>query len=595
MGDNAVRSKPDVLNARGVSSPQSNRLYFGDNLEILREQIKDESVDLVYLDPPFNSQARYNVLFKSPVEDVTSAQVGAFLDFWSWHTGEAEVAYHEIMTKIGGPTATFVAALRTALGESDMMAYLVMMALRLVELRRVLKPTGSLYLHCDPTASHYLKVLLDGIFGADRFRSEVIWKRTSAHNSAKRWGPIHDTLLFYSASDQFTWEDIRQPYDQDYIDAFFTHANDDGRRWQRADLTGSGVRHGESGKPWRGIDVTAKGRHWAVPHAELTRLDRDGHIHWPKKADGVPRLKKYLDELPGMPLQDIIVDIKPVHNVGQERLGYPTQKPIALMDRIIRASTKPGQTVLDPFCGCGTTVHAAEAAGRHWIGVDVSIHAIHVIEGRLREAFGERRVPSAAGIPADYASAERLAKTNPFQFQWWANYLLGAHRLNEIKKGADRGIDGELFFPNGPGRSYGRLIISAKAGNTGPAHVRELRGVIEREKAEMGLFVCLERPTAAMEKEAVVAGFAKVVHGRLPRLQIVSIAEWFEGRRPTMPPYEQLPYAVFSKPTRRTTSKRVDPNAPELPLSFVGARTEKFGTAVSTHLNPLMVRGGLSA
>jgi adenine specific DNA methylase Mod len=576
-----------------VKTASPNKLYFGDNLEILREQVADQTIDLVYLDPPFNSQARYNVLFKSPVEEVKSAQVGAFLDFWSWHTGEAESAYHEIMTKVGGPTATFVAALRSALGESDMMAYLVMMALRLVELKRVLKPTGALYLHCDPTASHYLKILLDGIFGPERFRSEVIWKRTSAHNSARRWGPIHDTILFYSVSDQFTWEDVHQKYDQEYIDAFFVHEDADGRRWRRADLTGSGVRHGESGKPWRKIAVTPKGRHWAVPHKELDRLDAEGRIHWPRKEGGVPQRKRYVDELPGMPLQDIITDVRPVHNVGKERLGYPTQKPIALMDRIIRASTKPGQTVLDPFCGCGTTVHAAEAAGRNWIGIDVSIHSIHVVEGRLKEAFGEERVPSAEGIPADFSSAERLAKSNPFQFQWWANYLVGAHRLNEIKKGADRGIDGELFFPNGPGRPYGRLLISAKAGSTGPAHVRELRGVIEREKAEMGLFVCLERPTQAMVKEAVTAGFASGAHAQLPRMQIVSIAEWFEGKRPVMPPYEQLPYAAFSQPSHQK-AKRADPNAPELPFSFVGGANASAENVVA-HFNPLMVRSSVGS
>jgi DNA modification methylase len=241
---------PDRAGTGGVvsksgngSKAPANKLFFGDNLSVLREEVPTASVDLVYLDPPFNSQARYNVLFQSPVEDVASAQVGAFLDFWSWHTGEAENAYHEIMTKVGGQTATFIAALRSALGESDMMAYLVMMALRLVELRRILKPTGSIYLHCDPTASHYLKILLDGIFGPDRFQSEVVWKRTSAHNSAKRWGPIHDTILFYSASEDFTWENTTQPYDQEYIDAFFVHEDPDGRRWRRADLTGSGIRH----------------------------------------------------------------------------------------------------------------------------------------------------------------------------------------------------------------------------------------------------------------------------------------------------------------------------------------------------------------
>jgi site-specific DNA-methyltransferase (adenine-specific) len=565
-----------------------NKLYFGDNLEILREEIKDESVDLVYLDPPFNSQARYNVLFKSPVENVTSAQVGAFLDFWSWHTGEAEAAYHEIMVQVGGPTATFVSALRSALGESDMMAYLVMMAVRLVELRRVLKPTGALYLHCDPTASHYLKILLDGIFGPERFHNEVIWKRTSAHNSAKRWGPIHDTILFYSVSDEFVWEEVHQPYDQEYIDAFFVHEEPDGRKWRRADLTGSGVRNGESGKPWRGVAVSPKGRHWAVPHSDLDRLDGEGRIHWPQKQGGVPQRKRYVDELPGMPLQDLILDIKPVHNVGQERLGYPTQKPVALLDRIIRASTKPGHVILDPFCGCGTTVHAAQAAGRAWIGIDVSIHAIHVIEGRLSEAFGEANVPTAEGIPADFESASRLAETNPFQFQWWANYLVGAHRINEIKRGADRGIDGELFFANGPGRPYGKLIISVKAGATGPVHVRELRGVIERENAQMGLFVCLEKATTAMLREASTAGFADVVHGGMPRLQIVSIADWFEGRRPAMPPIEKLSRAAFTqKPAK---SKRPDPNAPELPLSFIGGKDGSEDTdSLNRHLNPITV------
>jgi site-specific DNA-methyltransferase (adenine-specific) len=570
----------------GALAPPASRLFFGDNLDILREKIKDESVDLVYLDPPFNSQARYNVLFQSPVEEAASAQVGAFLDFWSWHTGEAEKAYHQIMTQVGGQIATFISALRSALGESDMMAYLVMMALRLVELKRVLKPDGSIYLHCDPTASHYLKVLLDGIFGPGRFQNEVIWKRTSAHNSANRWGPIHDTILFYSVSDDFTWENQVQPYDQEYIDAFFVHEDEDGSRWARADLTGSGVRYGDSGKPWRGIDVTAKGRHWAVPQHELDRLDREGKIHWPRKSDGMPRLKKYVHELPGMPLQDLILDVKPVHNVGRVRLGYPTQKPIKLLDRIIRASSKRGQVVLDPFCGCGTTVHAAQDAQRQWIGIDVSIHAIHVIEERMRDAFGDLIVPKAEGIPADFESAERLANTNPFQFQWWANYLLGAHRLNEIKKGKDRGIDGESFFPNGPGRAYGRMIISAKAGHTGPAHVRELRGVIDREKAEMGVFVCLNKPTPGMEEEAVTAGFVTLAQGTKRRLQIVSIADWFEGHGPDVPHRDQLPYDAFSARPRRGRA-RPDPKAPELPLTFLGGMAE--GT-VERHFNPRLVK-----
>jgi DNA methylase len=233
------------------------------------------------------------------------------------------------MMRIGGSAARLLDALRSAMGDTDLLAYLAMMAIRLQTLHTKIKGSGSLYLHCDPTASHYLKVILDAIFGQNNFRNEIVWKRTSAHNSARKWGPIHDNILFYSVSDKFDWQNSTQEYDQDYIDAFFVHSDEDGRRWRRADLTGSGVRHGESGKPWRGIDVTSKGRHWAVPHADLERLDSEGRIHWPKKEDGVPQKKRYIDELPGMPLQDMIFDIRPVHNVGKERIGYSTRGRLA--------------------------------------------------------------------------------------------------------------------------------------------------------------------------------------------------------------------------------------------------------------------------
>ena len=334
------------------------KLYFGDNLGVLREDIDDESVDLIYLDPPFNSQATYNVLFKEPTGQAAESQIEAFEDTWHWNE-TAAVAFDEVMRS--GHTSAFemLNAMRRFLGENDMMAYLTMMAVRLIELHRVLKPTGSLYLHCDPTASHYLKLLLDAVFGAANFRNEVVWKRTSAHSSAKRWGPVHDILLFLSKSNQFVWNKVQQEYDQVYVESFFTHSDEDGRRWRRADLTGAGVRHGDSGRPWRGIDVAAKGRHWAFPAGKLDRMDADGRIHWPKKKGGMPQRKRYIDELPGMPIQDIIDDIKPIHNVGQERLGYPTQKPLALLERIIGASSNEGDVVLDPFCGCGTAVHAA--------------------------------------------------------------------------------------------------------------------------------------------------------------------------------------------------------------------------------------------
>jgi site-specific DNA-methyltransferase (adenine-specific) len=566
-----------------------NKLYFGDNLAVLKEHIEPSSVDLIYLDPPFNSQATYNILFKSPREDAVSAQASAFLDFWSWGI-ESEAAYHALLTEIGGNVATLMKALRAALHDSDMMAYLVMMAVRLVELHRALKPEGSLYLHCDPNASHYLKLTLDSVFGPRSFKSEVIWKRSSAHNSARRWGPTHDVLLFYTKSDKFTWNKVYQAYDPHYVDEFYTHKDPDHRRWRRSDLTGAGVRGGETGKPWRGIEVTPKKRHWFVPPARLDKLDEAGKIHWPAKEGGMPMLKRYLDEQPGVQAQDLILDIPPLHNLARERLGYPTQKPLALLERLIMASSNVGQVILDPFCGCGTSVDAAQALDRQWVGIDVSIHAVHVIENRLRARFGATAVPKPDGIPADYDAAAALAASLPFQFQWWANYLIGVHYLKEVKKGADRGIDGELFFPNGPGRPYGRLLTSVKGGrNVNPAMVREFRGVIEREKADLGLFICLEPPTPEMAREAIGAGFGNVVHGRIPRLQVVSIRDWFDGRRPALPPREQLPYAAFSAPGEKRRVRRPDPNEPELPFSFIGGKANKN---VVGHLNPDMVTAG---
>lgn len=569
-----------------------NRLYFGDNLTVLRQHVRDHSVDMVYLDPPFNSQARYNVLFKSPREDVVSAQASAFLDFWSWGH-EAEGAYHEILTEIGGPTAALIQALRTALGESDMMAYLVMMAIRLSELRRVLAPGGVIFLHCDPTASHYLKLLMDGIFGAARFANELIWQRSTAKALMTRRLPTnHDVILFYGDESRIWNEDAAfLPYDQDNLPdktaEKYSLMDPDGRLYQLDNLINP-----NADRPNLTYEFLGVTRVWRWTRERMQAAYERGIVVQPGPGK-VPRLKRYLDEQRGLPLGDVWTDIPPLNSQARERTGYPTQKPLALLDRIMRLSTSKESVVLDPFCGCGTTVHSAQSLGRQWIGIDVSIHAVHVIEERLGEAFGAGAVPRAEGIPADYDAAARLAAMLPFQFQWWANYLIGVHRLNEVKKGPDRGIDGELFFPNGPGRAYGRLLTSVKGGkHVNPAMVREFRGVIEREKAELGLFICLDPPTREMEREAVVAGFASVVHGRIPRLQIMSIADWFEGRRPHLPPREQLPYAAFSSPKRKGVAKRPDPNAPELPFSFIGG---KEGKNVVHHFNPDMVLGAAKA
>jgi site-specific DNA-methyltransferase (adenine-specific) len=379
-------------------------------------------------------------------------------------------------------------AMRSFLKDNDMMAYLTHMAVRLVELHRVLKPTGSIYLHCDPTASHYLKVLMDAVLGFENYQNEVIWKRTSAHSSAKRFGPVHDTILFYSKGSDFHWNKLYQAYDQTYIDAFYTHVDVvDGkeRRWRRSDLTGAGVRHGETGKPWRGIDITAKGRHWAYPPAELERMDQAGKIHWPQRSAGMPMLKRYLDEQPGVPAQDVITDINIMHNLSEERLGYPTQKPVALLERIISASSNPGDVVLDPFCGCGTTVHAAQKLDRQWIGIDITHLSISLIEKRLKDAFPGIGF-EVHGAPKDLDGARDLSNRDKYQFQWWAVSLVDAVPFGGKKKGADGGIDGHIFFRS-DAKTVEKAIVSVKGGGVGVDDIRVLTRVVDRERAKIGV------------------------------------------------------------------------------------------------------------
>ena len=391
-----------------MTESTTNLLYYGDNLDILRRYVKDETVDLVYLDPPFNSNTNYNVLFAEKDGSRAASQIQAFSDTWTW-SQESESVFAEIVTA-GGRTADCLQAFRTFLGECDMLAYLVMMAPRLVELRRTLKSTGSIYLHCDPAASHYLKMLMDAVFGPANFLNEVIWKRTSAHSGSKRWGPVHDVILFYAKSSAFHWNPIFQEYSDEYVEGFYRYTDDKGR-FQVDNLTGAGTRSGESGQPWRGVNPTDMGRHWAVPNKvlletlgkenlsltvqqKLDALDKQGLIYWPPKGK-MPRFKRYLDKDAGVPIVDVVTDINPIGAQAAERLGYPTQKPQALLERIISASSNPGDVVLDPFCGCGTTIAAAQALGRPWIGIDITHLAITLIKQRLKDSFGIEQVVRA--------------------------------------------------------------------------------------------------------------------------------------------------------------------------------------------------------
>lgn len=546
----------------------ANRLYFGDNLAVLRNDIASESVDLVYLDPPFNSNANYNVLFKSPTGQQSQSQIEAFEDTWHWGP-DAEIRFDEVMNSGRTGVSEMLNAMRKFLGENDMMAYLTMMAVRLIELHRVLKPTGSLYLHCDPTASHYLKMLLDAVFGPDRILNEIIWKRTHAHGSSKRFGPVHDVILFYSKSGEFIWTDPRKGHDEEYVAKHFTQIDSaSGRHFQPITLTGAGIRHGESGAPWKGIDPTKSSRHWALPGAVLERigvtggtvqerldaLDKAGRIYWPKKSEGKPRLKFFADELEGVAIPDVWTDIAPISAQAQERLGYPTQKPLTLLQRIILASSNEGDVVLDPFCGCGTAVHAAEKLKRRWIGIDVTHLAISLIEKRLNDAFPGIKY-EVHGTPKDQGAAEALAALDKYQFQWWAVSLVNAQPFGDKKKGPDRGIDGFIYFKP-DNKNTEKAIVSVKGGkNVGVTMVRELKAIIDREKAPIGVFISLVPPTSEMRKEAAAAGLYDCGHKKkYPRLQLFTIEELFAGKKPDIPLVD--PTAAFKKAAKEERGKQ---------------------------------------
>lgn len=504
-----------------------NVLYYGDNLPVLRQYVADESVDLVYLDPPFNSNQDYNVLFAEKDGAEAEAQIKAFGDTWRWDQGAAR-AYQETV-ELGGQVSQALQAFRTLLGDSNMLAYLAMMAPRLVELRRVLKPTGSIYLHCDPTASHYLKLLMDAVFGLANFRNEVIWKRKAGrgetNRQAKRFGVSHDSLLFYakSASAQFN----RQYTDSnpDYIASKFTHVETDGRRYRLDNLTSPSYRPNLVYE-YKGHRPPHNG--WAVSRERMEEMDREQRLHIPENTERRIQRKRYLDELMGETVDTLWDDIAPINSQAQERLGYPTQKPEALLERIIAASSGEGDLVLDPFCGCGTTVIAAQKLRRHWVGIDITHLAINLIRHRLRDSFGDEAKIKVIGEPTSPSGAQELAASDPYQFQWWALGLVGARPVDQ-KKGADKGVDGRLYFFDDTSGKAKQVIFSVKAGVPSVAHVRDLVGVLTREKAQIGCFISLQEPTVPMRKEAASAGFYTSPWGQHPRMQLLTVGELLAG------------------------------------------------------------------
>ena len=524
-----------------------NTLFYGDNLPVLRDYIPDASVDLVYLDPPFNSNASYNVLFRERSGEESPAQIKAFTDTWEW-TVETERTFElDIIQNPSVPAAVkdMIGAFRQFIGQNAMMAYLVMMAPRLVELHRALKPTGSLYLHCDPTASHYLKILLDAVFGKENFRTEITWKRTSAHSDTRQGrqqhGRIHDIILFYTKSSSWTWNPIYTPYDKEYTDQFYRHVEPEtGRRYRLSDMTGPGGA-GKGNPHYEFMGVT---RYWRYSEATMNELVKQGRVVQ-SSPGSVPQQKRYLDEMPGVPLQDLWTDTRPVGAQARERLGYPTQKPEALLERIIQASSNEGDVVLDPFCGCGTAVAAAHKLNRRWVGIDITHLAVALMKNRLKTAFDLEpgRDYDVVGEPQDAGSARALWEQDPFQFQFWAVSLLEAQPLSgqpraEQRRGADRGIDGLLYFIDGPRRTPQKVVVQVKGGHVSSPQVRDLKGVVEREKAALGLFICLEGPTRDMRAEANSGG---LFHSDLwqrdyPKIQLRTIEEMLSGNGFDLPP-----------------------------------------------------------
>ena len=577
-----------------------NLLYYGDNLDVLERHVDDESVDLIYLDPPFNSNQNYNVLFAEQDGTRAAAQIKAFGDTWRWDRSAAN-AYQSVVES-GGRPSDAMRAFRTLLGDSNLLAYLSMMAPRLMKLKDVLKATGSLYLHCDPTASHYLKILLDAIFGPECFRNEIIWRRTGAHGPRRSYGPIHDVLLFYTKHPtRYFFAVEKRPYMLGHVSGRYKEDDTGQLKFTSGGnvLTGAGSTGGESGAIWKGFDPSSKNRHWAVPGFLSAQMNEDfQRLGVLAKLDALydaglveivpgaawPTPIRYLNDDDGQPLQDLWAfqpytegtvagtkdgideDVKWLGPTDPERLGYPTQKPLGLLDRIIKSSCPSDGVVLDPFCGCGTAIIAAQGLNRSWIGIDITHLAITLIRHRLKDLFGDAARYQVKGEPVSIEDARELAATDPFQFQWWSLGLVGARPV-EQRKGADKGIDGRLFFHDeGDAGATKQIIISVKAGTLNVSQLRDLRGVLDRENAQIGVVISMEKPTGPMRVEAAGAGFySSPWEGdktRYPRLQLLTIGDLLAGRGIGYPHWTaNVTFRRAAK--RRARSTTIPMNLPE--------------------------------
>ncbi len=465
---------------------KNNTLWYGDNLEVMRKHIKDESVDLIYLDPPFNSKANYNILYKEPSGEKSQSQIQAFTDTWHWDA-EAEKNYRYLIENpiVPQEVTQLIKALHDLLGTNDMCAYLVMMAVRLLEFHRILKNTGSIYLHCDSTASHYLKLLMDTVFKLGNFRNEIVWCYTGPSATKSGFPRKHDIILRYSKTDNFIFnvDAIRVPYD----DATLSRRNYSETKKRGIKFKGKDIGEYTSGK---------------IPEDWWNDIPSGGQIS------------------------------------RKERVGYPTQKPIKLLERIILASSNEGDIVLDPFCGCGTAVDASQKLKRKWIGIDITYLSINVIINRMKQRYPDLKI-DIKGMPEDLESAKFLASQNKTQFEYWALSMVGAR-----PRRPDKGVDGVRYIYDENGKETNTVIVQVKGGAINTGMIRDFAHTITKENAYVGIFITLEETTAGMRTEASTMGFAKepseLEYGfgteePIPRFQIITLEELMSGKQPRIP------------------------------------------------------------
>lgn len=512
---------------------QDGALYYGDCLDWMSEWLPEAAgtVDLIYLDPPFNSNEDYSIFFDSA--DEPSAQVRGFTDTWTWDDAAAErVASLERAT--GHPVHSIARTFKQLLGPSAMLAYVTYMGERLALMRDLLSASGSIYLHCDPTASHYLKILMDDLFGRGRFRNEVVWERSLPKGLMTRRLPTsHDVILAYQGSDSAVWNGDKMflPYDEEKLDEKtrkqYSLVDERGRRFQLTSLLNP-----NKNRPNLTYEFLGVTRVWRWTRERMQQEYERGRVI--QTAPGrVPRYVRYLDEQRGRPLSDVWTDIPPVS--GREDIGYDTQKPVRLLERIISLASRPGDLVLDPFCGCGTATVAAHRLERRWIGVDISAIAIDIIVEQRLKPLG--LAPETFGIPQGFAGARKLASEKPFDFEAWAVTRIPGLAPNNRKRG-DRGIDGRgaMLVP-ADSLDTSLVLAQVKGGKSFQlGQFRDFLHVLDREEAACGVFITLEPVSSAQAKAlAAEAGEISIGAERYPRVQLWSIADHFEGRRPRLP------------------------------------------------------------